>query len=90
MPAPPPYGVSSTWPAERRRVAVVEKAELEFAAEHARDRLLLGHPGIGMRREVKTSMRIYSGRRSLRRRRFALQILPHAGLDERQERAESS
>ncbi len=35
--------------AERRRVAVVEEAELELRPEHARKRLLLGEPGEGMR-----------------------------------------
>ena len=34
--------------AERGRVAVVEEAQLELAAEHAGDRLLLGHPRIGV------------------------------------------
>ena len=37
--------------AERRRVAVVEEAELELAPEHARKRLLLGEPGEGMGNE---------------------------------------
>ena len=35
--------------AERRRVAVVEEAQLELAAEDVRDRPLLGQPGIGVR-----------------------------------------
>ena len=37
--------------AERRRVAVVEEAQLELAAEHARERLLLGEPGEGVGNE---------------------------------------
>ena len=35
--------------AERRRVAVVEESELELAAQHACNGLLLGHPREGMR-----------------------------------------
>ena len=36
---------------ERRRVAVVEQAELELSAEHGRERALLGEPGERMRDE---------------------------------------
>ena len=35
-------------PAERRRVAVVEEAQLELGAEDVRDGHLLGEPGIGV------------------------------------------
>ena len=35
--------------AERRRIAVVEEAQLELGAEHGRERLLLGEPAEGVR-----------------------------------------
>ena len=52
MPAPPPYGSSSTCAvSQRRRVAVREEAQVELAAEHRRDRALLGQPGERVRDE---------------------------------------
>ena len=68
MPAPPPYGSSSTWPgAERRRVAVVEEAQLELGAEHGRERALLGSQAKACGTRVKTSS-CKGGRRGYRRR----------------------
>ena len=94
IPAPPPYGSSSTWPrAQRRRVAVVEEAQLELGAEHGREGPLLGQPRERMRDEVKTSMhrgvRLPVVAKPGREQRFAPRRgrPPHAGLDEREQQA---
>ena len=47
--------------AERRRIAVVVEPELELAAEHGRERLLLGHPPEGVR-QLREDVDAHDGR----------------------------